>query len=195
MGGFGGTLKRQGYASNTVRFEGDEYLLAALQSLPDVICKKYLTLAIGAGLEPVKAALTANTPVGLAGTLKASVGSAVKFYRYKKGVGTAFGIVGYRRDMKAAGGRAMHSHLIEHGTEDRFPKNGPYLSSYRSGDTPPASWYGPWPMFARRVAGVRAMRPLGNAFAATSSQARDIIIREMQAGLEAGIAEASREGL
>jgi len=170
-------------------------LLAALQSLPDIICKKYLTAAIDAGLRPVEQALIANTPVGLTGTLKASVGRAVTFYRYKKGVGTAFGIVGYRRDSGSSGGPAMHSHLVERGTADRYPKRGPFLSSYSAGDVPPGRWYGPWPILARKVRGARALHPLGNAFAATSSQATDIIVRQMAAGLEKGVEEARREGL
>lgn len=190
VGGFDGTK------SNSMRMEGADYLVAALQSLPEVIAGKYLRAPIKAGMAPVEAALLANTPLGPTGNLKAAVGSVVRYYR---GTMIAFGVVGYKRAVSkdTADNKGYHSHFVEFGTEDRVPKRGPLLSSFGIRDWRPAGWQGDksWPMVARRVRGARSLHPLGNAFSATSSQARDIIVREMAAGLERARDEVARRGL
>lgn len=190
VGGFDGTK------SNSMRMERADYLVTALQSLPEVIAGKYLRAPLAKGMAPVQAALLANTPLGPTGNLKAAVGSAVRYYR---GTMVAFGVVGYKRAVSkdTADNKGYHSHFVEFGTEDRVPTRGPFLSSYGIRDWRPAGWVGDktWPMVARRVRGARSLHPLGNAFAATSSQARDIIIREMASGLEKAQAEVARRGL
>jgi len=184
VGGFDGTK------SNSIRMEGADNVVAKLQSLPEAISGGYLRDAIKAGLAPVEAALLANTPLGPTGNLKASVGSAVRYYR---GSMVAFGVVGYKRAVSknTADNKGYHSHFVEFGTADRVPTHGPFLSSFGIRDWRPAGWKGDksWPMVARRVRGARSLHPLGNAYSATSSQARDIIAREMAAGLEKAQAE------
>jgi len=186
----------QGTGSNSIRMEGEAYLIAALQSLPEVIAGKYLRDPLKKGMAPVEAALLANTPLGPTGNLRAAVGNAIRYYRGSK---VAFGVVGYKRavSVDTADNKGYHSHFVEFGTEDRVPKRGPFLSSFGISDWRPPGWQGnkTWPMVARKVRGARSLHPLGNAFAATSSQARDIIVREMAAGHEKAQAEVARKGL
>lgn len=182
-----------GDKSNSVRIDGDTYLVAALQSLPKQIGQKYLIGAIKQAMEPVRAALLANTPVGPTGNLRAAVGAEGRTYKS----GVSFGVVGYRRAVSTntVGNNGYHSHLIEFGTRERVPRKAPFLSSYAIRDWQPPGWQGKWPMVARKVDGVRAMHPLGNAFAATRGQALSILVSEMQVGLDKGIADARSKGL
>lgn len=183
-----------GDKSNSIRIEGATYLVSALQSLHETIGRKYLKAAIAAACRPMEAALLANTPMGPTGNLRAAVGTNNVYYKQS---GVAFGVVGYKRAVSnnVVGNNGYHSHLVEFGTEDRVPKRGPFLSSYGIQDSRPAGWSGKWPMVARKVKGARALHPLGNAFAATSSQCRDILVREMQTGLDKGVAEQAQRGL
>lgn len=182
-----------GDKSNSVRLEGDTYLIAALQGLPKQIGQKYLVGAIAAGMEPVRAALVANTPVGPTGNLRNAIDAIGRTYKS----GVAFGVVGYKRAVSkdTADNKGYHSHLIEFGTRDRHPTKAPFLSSFKIKDWQPPGWQGRWPMVARKVDGARAIHPLGNAFAATRSQALAIILSEMQTGLDKGIADARSKGL
>lgn len=182
-----------GNASNSVKIEGAEYLVSALQSLPATIGGKYLRSAIVAGMRPVEAQLRANTPEGPTGNLKRAVDKVIRVYRG----GVVFGVVGYKRAVSAdtSDNKGFHSHFLEFGTADRVPKRKPFLSSYRIRGWTPPGWSGPWPMTARKVKGARAQHPLGKAFAATSGQALAIMLAEMSSGLEKGIAEAKRKGL
>lgn len=182
-----------GDKSNSLRIDGDTYLVAALQALPKQIGQKYLVAAIKKCMEPVRSALVANTPVGPTGNLRAAVGAEGRTYKS----GVAFGVVGYRRTVSTntVGNNGYHSHLIEFGTRERYPRNAPFLSSYAIRDWQPPGWRGRWPMVARKVDGVRAMHPLGFAFVATQGQALEILLSEMQSGLDKGIAEARSKGL
>ena len=188
-----GTPAFMGDKTNSVRIEGDAEMMAALQSLPGTLSGKYIRQAIVAGMRPVESQLIANTPLGPTGNLKRSVGKVVRTYRS----GTIFGVVGYKRFVSAetSDSKGFHSHFLEFGTKERQPKKGPFLSSYGIRDWRPPSWDGRWPMVARRVRGSRAFHPLGMAFAATSGQAISIMVREMAAGLEKGLAEARARGL
>lgn len=183
-----------GDKSNSIRIEGDTYLVSALQSLAPTIGRKYLKGAIDKAVKPMQAALLANTPMGPTGNLRAAVGANSVYY---KSSGVAFGVVGYKRAVSLETGdqNGYHSHLVEFGTADRVPKKAPFLSSYGIKDMRPAGWAGRWPMVARKVRGARALHPLGNAFAATAGQCRDILVREMEIGLEKGLAEQARKGL
>jgi hypothetical protein len=184
-----------GDKSNSIRIEGATYLVSALQSLAPTIGRKYLKAAIDKSVVPMQAALLANTPLGPTGILRAAVGANSVYYKS----GVAFGVVGYKRSVSqdTADQKGYHSHFVEFGTEDRVPKRGPFLSSFGIRDWRPAGWQGDksWPMVARRVRGARSLHPLGNAFSATSGQCRDILVREMESGLEKGIAEQARKGL
>lgn len=183
-----------GDKTNSVRIEGQEELLASLRSLPEAVGGKYMRAALAKGMATVEAALIANTPIGPTGNLKAAAGSRTVYYRANM---VAFGVVGYKRavSVDTADNKGYHSHFVEFGTADRTPKKRPFLSSYGISDWRPPGWNGRWPMVARKVRGARALHPLGNAFAATRSQALGIVISEMQAGLEKGIAEVARKGL
>lgn len=185
-----------GDKSNSVRIDGATYLVSSLQSLPTKIGQKYLVKALKLGMEPVRAALLANTPVGPTGNLRAAVDAVGRTYKS----GVAFGVVGYKRAVSnnTTGNNGYHSHLIEFGTQDRVPTSKPFLSSYATWEATgwkPPGWQGRWPFRAYRVRGVRAMHPLGKAFAATQSQALSIIMAEMQSGLDKGIEETRRKGL
>lgn len=183
-----------GSKTNSVRIDGADYLITALQSLPEAIGGKYLRAALAKGMKPVEAALIANTPVGPTGNLRAAAGNRTVYYRNSM---VAFGVVGYKRAVSkdTADNKGYHSHFVEFGTNDRTPKKRPFLSSFRISDYNPPGWQGRWPMVARKVRGARALHPLGNAFVATSGQSLGIVISEMQSGLEKGIAEVSRKGL
>lgn len=183
-----------GSKTNSVRIDGQDYLIAALQSLPEVIAGKYLRAAIAKGMAPVRAALFANTPQGPTGNLKAAVGNRTVYYRKSM---VTFGVVGYKRavSVDTADNKGYHSHFVEFGTADRVPRKRPFLSSYGIRDWTPPGWTGKWPMVARKVRGARSLHPLGKAFAATQSQALSIIMAEMQSGLDKGIEEARRKGL
>jgi len=182
-----------GDRTNSVRVIGNLELMASLQSLPQAVGSKYIKGAVAAGMKPVFAQLTANTPIGPTGNLKNSVGQVVRVYK----TGVIYGVVGYRRAVSKSdsGNKAYHSHLVEFGTRDRVPTKSPFLSSYSiSGWTPPG-WSGRWPFVAKRVRGARALHPLGTAFSQTRSQALAIVLAEMQSGLQKGIAEVARKGL
>lgn len=182
-----------GDKTNSVKLEGDTYLVAALQSLPKLIGQKYLVAAITKGMEPVRAALVANTPIGPTGNLRKAVDAIGRTYKS----GVSFGVVGYKRavSVDTADNKGYHSHFVEFGTRDRVPRKAPFLSSYGIRDWQPQGWRGKWPMVARKVDGARAMHPLGNAFSATRGQALSIMLSEMQSGLDKGIAEARSKGL
>jgi|LakMenE18May11ns_1017448.scaffolds.fasta_scaffold9948970_5 HK97 gp10 family phage protein len=190
MATFDGTL------SNSMRLEGCDYLVSSLMALPVAIRTKHLKPAIEKALPPMRAALLANTPQGPTGNLRAAVGSEAIYYKS----GVAFGIVGYRRAVSVTGQLGYHSHLIEFGTNDRVPTRGPFLSSFKMAQATgwrPPYWSGEktWPMVARHIRGSRPQHPLGRAYSATANQCRDILIREMQSGLEKGLAEVARKGL
>jgi HK97 gp10 family phage protein len=187
MGVFDGTK------SNSVTIDGADYLISALQSLPEVIGQKYLRRAITAGMKPVEAQLLANTPQGPTGNLRKAVGNVVRDY----GNGVVFGVVGYKRfvSTETADARGFHSHFLEFGTNDRYPKEGPFLSSYGIRQWTPPGWRGIWPMRAKMVRGAKPQQPLGKAFEATRSQALAIVMAEMQSGLDKGIEETRRKGL
>jgi hypothetical protein len=190
MATFDGTL------SNSMKLEGCNALVASLQSLPVAIRTKHLKNAISKALPPMHAALLANTPQGPTGNLRAAVGSESIYYKS----GVAFGIVGYRRAVSVTDQLGYHSHLIEFGTNDRVPTRGPFLSSFKMAQATgyrPAGWSGAktWPMVARHISGSRPQHPLGRAFSATAGQCRDILVREMQIGLEKGLAEVAQKGL
>lgn len=113
------------------------------RQLPQQASADYFEKAIRAALQPAKARLTALTPVGPTGNLRAAI--AIKTQRYRK-TGNAVGLVGYRVAGKAptesaAGGtvliakgrskdRAFHQGFIEFGTRarrvDTF-SNTPYM--------------------------------------------------------------------
>jgi HK97 gp10 family phage protein len=190
MATFDGTL------SNSMRLDGCDYLVASLESLPKTISRKYLKKAIDAATPPMRAALFANTPTGPTGNLKAAVGAESVYYKS----GVAFGVVGYRRAVSVSDQLGYHSHLVEFGTNDRAPTRGPFLSSFKTAQATgyrPAGWSGEktWPMVARHIRGSRPQHPLGRAYSATAGQCRDILVREMQIGLEKAQAEVARRGL
>jgi HK97 gp10 family phage protein len=190
MATFDGTL------SNSMRLEGCDWLVASLQSLPPTISRKYLKKAIDAAMPPMKAALLANTPVGPTGNLRAAVGAESVYYKS----GVAFGVVGYRRAVSITDQLGYHSHLIEFGTNDRVPTRGPFLSSFKMAQATgwrPSYWNGEktWPMVARHISGSRPQHPLGRAYSSTAGQCRDILVREMQSGLDKGLQEVARKGL
>jgi HK97 gp10 family phage protein len=186
----------RGDKSNSVRIEGVEELQYALASLPERIGNKYVTRAVRLAMPLMEAQLLANTPVGPTGNLRAAVGSKVRYYRRS---GVAFGVVGYKRAVSEDTGdnKGYHSHFIEFGTAEREPREGPYLSTFKlaqAGYMPPG-WDGPWPMMARRVAGVRAMHPMRSAFDATHQQCTAKLTAELAVGLQRGIEEVKRKGL
>lgn len=113
------------------------------RGLPQQASADYYEKAIRAALQPAKVRLTALTPIGPTGNLRAAI--AIKTKRYRK-TGNAIGMVGYRVAGKAptesaAGGtvliakgrskdRAFHQGFLEFGTRarrvDKF-SNTPYM--------------------------------------------------------------------
>ena len=184
-----------GTRSNSIRIEGAEELIYALQSLPQKIGQKYVRRAVARALPPMRAQLLNNTPVGPTGNLRAAVGSVVRSYPRNF---TAFGVVGYKRAVSkdTDDNKGYHSHFVEFGTGERRASQAPFLSSYRlaAGGYIPAGWDGPWPIRARQVRGAKALHPLRTAFEATSGRCRDILVTGLEDGLVMAVEEVRRRG-
>lgn len=187
MGGFG-TQGFDGSKSNSVKVEGAEELQRKLLAIPGIIERKYLGAAMRKAVKPLEAALAANTPVGPTGNLRRSVASRVKNYSS----GVAFGVVGYKRAVSedSDDNKGYHSHLIEFGTNERRPRRAPFLSSFSISDWRPPGWVGDWPMVAKKVRGVRAMHPLGNAYVSVGNRCMTILISELYASLGEAVDDA-----
>lgn len=176
-----------GDRSNTVIIQGADEIISRLMAMWDSIGPKYLRAAVVKAMRPMKNQLRANTPIGPTGNLKASIADKVRIYK----TGTAFGIVGYRRDVaiKTGNTRGKHSHLVEFGTKERRPKRGPFLSSFKIRQWTPPGWRGDWPFRLQFVRPARARYPMKRAYEATASQCVGILEVEMARALERAVAD------
>lgn len=180
----------EGDRSSSIRIEGADEMIARLMAMWEKIGPKYLRGVISKAMRPMKTQLRSNTPVGPTGNLRQSVADKVKIYP----TGTAFGIVGYRRDVavKTGATRGKHSHLVEFGTKERRPKRGPFLSSYKIRNWTPPGWRGEWPFRARFVRPARARRPMQRAYEATAAQCVKILEEGMAKALEQAVADEAK---
>lgn len=171
-----------GDGSNSVRLEGAEDLVARLFAIPGNVGKKYMKQAVKAAMRPLRAQLLANTPMGPRGNLRMAVGDKVKLYD----TGVAFGVVGYQRAVSkdTADNKGFHSHFVEFGTKARYPRKGPFLSSFRIKDWTPPGWRTMWPLRSRFVRPARARHPMERAYQQTGSQCKAILETQMADALD-----------
>lgn len=180
----------EGDRSSAVRIEGADEMIARLMAMWEKIGPRYIRGSVVKAMKPMKTQLRANTPIGPTANLRQSIADKVKIYQS----GTVFGIVGYRRDVavKTGATRGKHSHLVEFGTQARYPKKGPFLSSFRIQNWTPAGWRGRWPLRAKFVRPARGQHPMLRAYQATAAQCVKILEDEMAKSLERAVADEAK---